>query len=85
MWLTANSINTYYIYIDEIAHMFRLTHPKYVFCDSDSIAEVRKALRTLSLDTDTIVITVDRKVDDYDAVEEMLEPFADEHLFVYVI
>lgn len=64
--------------------MFQLTQPKFVFCDSDSIGEIRKALQSLSLEETTKIITIDRKVDDLDAVEEMLESFADERLFVYV-
>lgn len=63
--------------------MFRITQPKFVFCDSDSIAEVRKALRLTAMAA-TKIVTVDRKVDDYDAVEDLISPFDDEHLFVYV-
>lgn len=61
-----------------------MTQPKIVFCDSDSIGEVRKALCSLSLNTAKL-ITVDKKVDTFDAVEEMLKPVVNEQLFWFVI
>lgn len=69
--------------LDELAHMFHLTQPKFIFCDSDTIGEVRQALRSISMIT-TKLITVDKKVEDLDDVEDLLEPFSDEHLFWYV-
>lgn len=62
--------------------MFRLTRPKFVFCDSVSIKEVRKALRSLSMDTATKLVTVDQKVDDVDTVAELLQQHDDEDRFV---
>lgn len=72
------------IYIEELWPMLELIRPKIVFCDSDTIDEVRKALRTLSLDTSTKLITVDCQGDQaIDSVEDLLQPYADENEFMY--
>lgn len=64
--------------------MFQFTRPKFIFCDSSCIPEVRKAIQMIGMESTTKLITVDRKVDGLDTVLDMLEPIADEELFMYV-
>ncbi|CAG9797793.1 unnamed protein product [Chironomus riparius] len=55
----------------EIAHIFKQTNPKIVFCDHDNMKNVEKALQ--SINNGSEVITIDQRVQGVRFVTEMFE------------
>lgn len=59
---------------DDIIHMFKLTRPKIIFCDSNMINKLRSAL--LELENDALIVSIGERVlgchyiDDY--IEEII-------------
>lgn len=64
----------------EVTHMFRITQPKVVFCDSDKIETVRESLAALELDA--TIFTFDEETEFSRHVNDLLVETGEEDSFV---
>uniref|UniRef100_A0A7G3ARA9 Putative long chain fatty acid acyl-coa ligase n=1 Tax=Lutzomyia longipalpis TaxID=7200 RepID=A0A7G3ARA9_LUTLO len=56
---------------DEIAHMFKTTGPKFVFCDDDVARTVQKAL--LEIESSATIIVLGQKMGNFTHIDDLLD------------
>lgn len=66
--------------VSEVSNIFRQTHPKLVFCDSDNVEVVTESLKRCDLDSEAI--TVDEKFEGFRHAIELFELLTGEREFV---
>lgn len=64
----------------EVEHMFKITQPKLIFCDSDKLPVVQESLAALNLDA--IIYTFDEETEYSRPVEDLLTETGEEESFM---
>lgn len=67
---------------DDISHMFNMTKPRIIFCDSDVVNTLQIALKNIK--SDAIIVTMEERVGGCDFIDEYLVHQDGEDIFVYV-
>lgn len=66
---------------DDIAHMFGMTKPKLVFCDSENVTTLKDAL--LQLGRNATIVTIGARIDGCDFIDDYLVEETEEENFMY--
>ncbi|XP_055691801.1 probable 4-coumarate--CoA ligase 3 isoform X2 [Lutzomyia longipalpis] len=64
---------------DEICAIFRITEPKFIFCDAQKINLVEKVARRMQ-NSPTIIVFGENKIENYISVEDLMQEGDDEEL-----